>query len=162
MSITKEDQSGFQIPELETEFVFTDRPTDIPGDLRPVWRIALVLLLLKNCCRESKARFSQLHVLNWGVRSEENRRALELALVGQLDRDALIVRIEPSLNRAVDLAIGEKLIRRLSGDQVELTATGRSFVDAIEEVDALFRSERDFMSRIKKKVTGTFVDTLFR
>jgi hypothetical protein len=152
---------NFSVPELEAPFTFTQRPIDLPGDLRPAWRIALVVLLLKNCCRQSKARFRQLHVLNWGARSPGNRGALEQAVGGQIPFDTVLVRIEPSLNRAVDLAIGEGLLKRNAGDQIELTAHGHAFADEIETNAVLLRPEKEFMGRIKKRVTETLVDELF-
>jgi hypothetical protein len=149
------------IPELDVPFIFSRRPIDVPADLRPAWRIGLLILLLKNCCREGKARFTQLHVLNWGVRSEENREALENALHGSVGADALLVRIEPSLNRAVDLAIGEGLVARRSGDQIELRDSGHALADEIGSDATLYRTEKEFMQRIRKRVTGRFVDGLF-
>ena len=151
----------FSMPELDAPFTFTQRPIDLPSDLRPAWRIALVVLLLKNCCRQSKARFRQLHVLNWGARSPENRNALEQAIGGQIPFDTVLVRIEPSLNRAVDLALGEGLVKRNAGDQIELTKQGHDFAGEIEKNAALLRPEKEFMGRIKKRVTETLVDELF-
>jgi hypothetical protein len=151
----------FHIPELDSPFTFTRRPVDLPGDLRPGWRIGLVVLLLKNCCRQGRVRFTQLHVLNWGVRSEENRRALVDAIAGTIAPDTLLVRIEPSLNRAVDLAIGEGLIRRRAGDRLELTTDGEALATEIERNPSLYEPERRYMSEIGKKVTAVFVERLF-
>ena len=153
--------SSISIPELDAPFIFSRRPVDVPADLRPSWRIGLLILLLKNCCREGRARFTQLHVLNWGVRSEENRQALENALNGSVGVDSLLVRIEPSLNRAVDLAIGEGLVGKRSGDQIELRDSGRSLADEIERDATLYRTEKEFMQRIRKRVTSKFIDELF-
>ena len=151
----------FEIPELASLFIFQQRPIDLPGDLRPVWRIGLIVLLLKTCCRQSRARFRQLHVLNWGVRNPDNRKALEEAVNGQVPFDTVLVRIEPSLNRAVDLALGEGLLQRNAGDQIELTKKGLELAEAIEKDSNLYRPERDFMGRIKKRVTETLVDSFF-
>jgi hypothetical protein len=148
-------------PELNTEILFSRRPVDISGDLRPTWRVGLLVLLMKLCCRQGKVRFRQLHVLNWGIRSRENRETLEGAIQGQVALDSLLVRIEPSLNRAVDLAIGEGLIKRNSGDQLQLTDKGLVLADAIEQDDNVLHPEKEFMARIRKKVSEAFVDDLF-
>ncbi|WP_157469268.1 hypothetical protein [Gemmata sp. SH-PL17] len=152
---------NFEIPELAAPFIFQQRPIDLPGDLRPVWRVGLIVLLLKTCCRQSRARFRQLHVLNWGVRNQENRKALEEAVNGQAPLDTVLVRIEPSLNRAVDLALGEGLLHRNAGDQIELTKKGHELAVAIEKDPNLYRPERVFMGRLRKRVTETLVDGFF-
>ena len=47
---------------------FNPRPTSLPCDLRPVWRIAVLVLIL-NQCRQMRATIEQLHVMNWSVRN---------------------------------------------------------------------------------------------
>lgn len=96
-----------EIPELDAAFVFRRRPVAIPGDLRPSWRIGLLVQLLRRCCRGGRSTLARLHVLSWGIRTKESRRQLQDALNGHAAPDCLIVRLEPFLNRAVDLAIGE-------------------------------------------------------
>jgi hypothetical protein len=152
---------GLSIPELRTPFLFSDRRVDLPADLRPAWRIGIIVLLMKLCCRESKARFRQLHVLNWGVRNRRNRDLLMRAVSNDVPIDTVLVRIEPSLNRAVDLALGEGLIERLAGDQLQLTGKGTDLADAIQQTKGLFQQEKAFMNVIKKKVNERFVSELF-
>lgn len=151
----------FAIPELNAPFVFRSRAVDVPADLRPGWRIGIVVLLMKLCCREGKARFRQLHVLNWGVRTKENREILTRAVAEQVPLDTVIVRIEPSLNRAVDLAMAEGLVERISGDQLALTPKGIQLADVLLQDKTLFKDEKAFMLAIKKKVNETFVSDLF-
>lgn len=149
------------IPELNVPFVFKSRAVDVPADLRPGWRIGVIVLLMKLCCREGKARFRQLHVLNWGVRTKENRAILIRAVTEKVPLDTVIVRIEPSLNRAVDLAMAEGLVERISGDQLTLTQKGIQFADVLQQDKTLFADEKAFMLAIKKKINETFVSELF-
>jgi hypothetical protein len=149
------------VPELATTFLFNKRAIPIPADLRPGWRIAIILLLLKNCCRQQRSSFARLHVLNWGVRTKQSQDALTQAAEGILPPDTLLVRIEPSLNRAVDLAIGEKLLTRAAGDHLELTALGLQIADDIERRDDTYQPERQFMNRLGKRVTEKLIKQVF-
>src|SRR5689334_6792274 len=123
------------IPELDSPFVFRRRAVPVPGDLRPLWRINLILLLLRKCCRGGRSSFARLHVLSWASLSFENRTLLVRALDGEETVESIIVRVEPSLNRAVDFAVGEGFIRRVNGDRYELTPTGVARADALSNVD---------------------------
>src|SRR5258705_12942506 len=96
----------FEIPELKVEFVFRQRPLAIPGDLRPTWRIALIALLLKNCCRGGRSSFARLHVLSWGIRTQQSQSDLRAAAAGNVPLSSVIVRFDPFLDRAIDFAIG--------------------------------------------------------
>lgn len=151
----------FEIPELETLLFFRERPEAIPGDLRPLWRIGLVLLMLHLASRGKKSGFGRLHVLNWALRSEEGRDALLGILNGELFPGTAVVRIEPSLNRAVDFAHGEGLVRRVQGDRIELTAKGEAEAKRILEEEDLFVSERSYLTAVGKRLTERLVSELF-
>lgn len=149
------------IPELETSFIFRRRPIAIPGDLRPGWRIGLLTLFLSKCCRGCRSSITRIHVLSWAVRTEESRELLRSAISGVSAPDALIVRFEPSLNRAIDFAIGEGLISRSSGSRIELTTHGRQLAEEILAETTLFVIEKEFMTEIRQKVTEVMVDAIF-
>ncbi|MEK8029711.1 hypothetical protein AACH06_02665 [Ideonella sp. DXS29W] len=149
------------IPELGTEFLFRKRPVAVPGDLRPAWRIGLLVLLLKRCCRQSRSSLTRLHVLNWTIRTEGNQQAL-LALVGNALRpDSLVVRFDPAFNRAVDFAIGEGLVRRVDGSRIEITAAGNALAEEIGKDKEMYPAERLFMDEIRQSVTETLVESIF-
>jgi len=153
--------SRIEIPALDTPFVFNERPECIPGDLRPLWRIGLLLLMLYMASRGKKSSFGRLHVLNWALRSDEGRVALLGILEGRRLPGTVVVRIEPSLNRAVDFALGELLLRKVGGDRVELTSAGEAEAKRILEQDELFVSEREYLGKVHKRLTERLVSDLF-
>lgn len=153
--------ADFIIPELDVPFVFRKRAVPVPGDLRPVWRIDLILLLLRKCCRGGRSSFARLHVLSWASLSAENRSRLIEVVDEAATVESLVVRVEPSLNRAVDLAIGEGLVRRVNGDRYELTPSGIARADAIAEQEQCLEEEKAFIESIGKKVTEGLVNVLF-
>lgn len=151
-----------RIPELDTGFTFERRPVSIPGDLRPGWRIAAIVLLINKCCRQNRTTFARLHVLSWAVRTESSRRSLLAAIDGLLTPDAVIARVEPSLNRAVDFALGEGLLRRVDGDRIELTQAGLTLADEVNNDDVAFSAEKQFIGVLRKRLTENMVNQLFR
>ncbi|HXS97822.1 MAG TPA: hypothetical protein VN736_24655 [Candidatus Limnocylindrales bacterium] len=152
----------FNIPELSAPFVFRRRPATVPGDLRPGWRIGLVVLLMSECCRSARTSLTRLHVLNWSIRSPETRAALLAIMDGSDAVGSLIVRFEPFLNRAVDFGIGEGLIKRAGGGKtIELTNTGKRLAGDLKRAENAFSAEKQFIASIGQKVTERFVDDMF-
>ncbi len=149
------------IPELNVPFMFRSRAIAIPPDLRPSWRAGLVLLILRNCCRDGRSSFARLHVLNWASRTREN----QVALLGLLNHESkpenVVVRIEPALNRAVDLASGARLVDIVGGDRVELTDKGTIAATRIEASQNIFEIERKYLTQLGRSVTESVVDRLF-
>lgn len=154
--------ANVDLPMLNIPFYFDKRPTPVPGDLRPIWRIYVLLLLLRRCCRQNRSSFARLHVLSWAMLSPENRESLVALVNEEQDPESLIVRVEPSLNRAVDYAIGVGMIRRNDGDRFELTPSGVSAADQIYEQTDCLMVEKAVMDELGKRVTESLVNELFR
>lgn len=152
---------ALNISELDAAFVFRRRPIAIPGDLRPSWKIGLIVLLLSKCCRQNRTSLTRLHVLSWAFRTTESLDALRQTIAGSLPPDSLVVRFEPSLNRAVDFALGERLVTRIDGSRIELAPLGKQLADEINSDESLFVTEKLFMAEIRQKVSEAMIDNIF-
>ncbi len=152
---------NLNIPEFETAFLFRKRPLSLSADLRPTWRVGLLVLLLSECCRGGKASLARLHVLSWGVRSQKSREDLLAAVNSELPPEALVVRFDPFLNRAIDFAIGESLLSRASGGKVALSAKGKELSEEIYSDKSIYIAERESIEKIGQKVTEGLVDRMF-
>ncbi|WP_145283554.1 hypothetical protein [Rosistilla oblonga] len=156
-----ESRVPIDIPELRVPFVFRQRPVSLPADLRPAWRIGLILLLLKKCCRQRRTSLTRLHVLSWGFVSPEGRSQLVAAATGTLSPDSLVIRFEPFLLQAVDYGIGEGLVRRHGGGTIELTETGLRLAEELEENPSAFVSEKKVMATLRTRVSEHLVKRMF-
>lgn len=159
--VERDEGSLLEIPELDAEFIFRRRPVALPGDLRPTWRIGLLVLLLNQCCRQQRSSLTRLHVLNWAVRSEVNHEDLIALIEGRLSPDALIVRFDPAFNRAIDFAIGEGLVKRVDGSRIELTDSGKNFAEEISKDSKVYITEKKLAGTIRQKASESLVDNIF-
>jgi len=154
--------NSLDINKFHTPLVFRSRPEAIPGDLRPIWRIGIVILMLHLASRGDKASLAKIHVLNWAIQSKENQNSLLQIIDGKISPDTIIVRIEPSLNRALDYANGEGLIEFISGKNVHLTPQGKVTAHRLMTKDDLLTCEKNFFREIgKSNITEQFVAKLF-
>jgi hypothetical protein len=151
----EEVEQAFEVP-----FKFTRRPSPLPGDLRPLWRISVVLLLLKHCCRQARSSLRRLHVLNWAIRSKENQHLFLQVVERDRETTDFIVRFEPAFNRAISFAIGEHLISS-KGDSVQITEKGSAYVAELEQQSTLLQEERNFVKTLGMRVTEAFIKQLF-
>lgn len=156
-----EAQTPIDIPELRVPFVFRQRPVSLPADLRPAWRIGLIVLLLKKCCRQGRTSLTRLHVLSWGFVSPEGRSQLLAAAAGTLSPDSLVIRFEPFLLQAVDYGIGEGLIRRHGGGTIELTESGLRLAEELEQDQSAFVTEKAVMATLRTRVSEDLVKRMF-
>jgi hypothetical protein len=144
---------------LNVPYSFEARPEPLPGSLRPQRRVPLLLLLIDKA-RGGTASWKALHVLSWALRHPSHRELL-LALRQNDDElpDRALVRLEPALDRAIDLAVGLGYLETNQRRTFTLTERGRAVVETVRSSDAL-AEERAFLDQIGGKVTQREVDRL--
>jgi len=143
---------------FDRPFVFRDQPVPTNADSRAIWRLP-VLLLLVRACRGGKATPEQLHVLNWAVRSAENAGTLKAFLGGQIRPDDAVVRFEPALERAVALARGFGLLT-WEGRYWKLTRRGEDLLGVIDDAEDTLRAEKEMLRDIGTPFTQAAVQRL--
>jgi hypothetical protein len=125
----------------------------IAAELRPDWKIGVVLLILHLSSHGGKSSLRRLHILNWALRSSKNRAEFEQVREHQQPLFSFQFRFEPALGRAINLAVGEKLIEWVGGDRLQITPKGKRWVTEILKDEAVMQEERDFLKRIGKSIT---------
>lgn len=148
------------LTDLDVPFKFNLRSTPLPADLRPAWRVALVLLILFHS-RGQKATLQKLHVLNSAMRTPGTRQVFIEYVEGKARRDEVIPRVEPGLNRAVNFARGEKLVEIEKGKNYRLTPKGLEAAKEIDNSKECLEIEKAFLRRVKKFVSENKIEDLF-
>ena len=144
---------------LDVSFNFENRPGPVPGEMRPHWKMATLLLLL-NYSRGKKASLRKLHVLDWIMRNSESREKYLKYVKGELLRTSIIIRIDPGLNYTLDLIRAEGLIKLVEGKTVVMTKNGEEFVKEIEKDENLLIDEKKFVFAIKSNIQESRIEEL--
>lgn len=145
----------------EGRFTFVRQPGPVPGDLRLVWRLCLLLMML-GTSRQKKASLVKLQVLSdaallhadaintkWG-------KDADAAAASQCWR----VQVEPALFRAIDFLVGYKLatwIELSNGLGLQLTAKGMTAAERLLKDDPVMKEERAFLQSASRELTESFV-----
>ncbi len=146
---------------FDVPFNFVSRPEPVPGLMRPAWRIPTILLLVRKCWG-AKASLEQLHVLNWAIRERQARETFLSFWAGEIDPDEAIVRYEPALNRAIDLAVGLRFLVWTDAKRLALTDEGRGLLADIDEQADVLAEEKQFLAALSSLVTQTGVEKLLK
>ncbi|WIY83549.1 hypothetical protein [Propionimicrobium sp. PCR01-08-3] len=143
---------------LDAPMNFTSRPDPISPDFRPERRIAVCLLIVDKS-RAGKATLKAMHVLSWALQSPKRIEMLANVKVGTGLLDMPLVRFEPALDRALDLAVGLGLLSRVDSGPFELTETGRAALFEVREAGVLER-EVDALAVVNGKVSNKDIERL--
>jgi len=147
--------------ELDTAFLFNTRPESIPADLRPLWRISLILLILRIASRGGKSSFSRLHLLNWSLIATTNYETLKEIIKGNMQPQVAVVRIDPAVSYAVDFAVGEGLMKKENGNHIALTEAGSKKADILIKTSGAFEIEKRILNEFGKTINEKFVNKIF-
>jgi hypothetical protein len=141
---------------LDVHFTFKRRPLDLPGDLRPNWRVPLLVIILVLCCRGGRSSLFRLHLLNWTIREKGRQTALIASLSSSTDYSGIRLQVEPSFVKAIQFAVGEGLLERLGKGRVKITDKGKQFGTDIMQSDCLFE-EKTFLNAVGFRLTEEWV-----
>ena len=139
---------------------FKRKPIPIPAEYRPMYQIAIIVLILYNCCRSNTSSLLKLHLLSWSVFSNKNMDYLSFFLRSNCAGRKPIWKIDPALNRALILAIADKFCEMTSNKKYKLTPKGISFINTLNSDNELLITEKIFFKKIGK--SGLTEDLVIR
>jgi hypothetical protein len=140
---------------------FISRPISIPADYRPMYKISLIVLVLKVCCRSEKASLLKLHLFSWALKSISNMEMLRSYIISNFKKELSVWNIEPALNRAIQFAIAEGICDVVDGKAYRLTEKGTRLYNMITSENDLFTEEKNFLSFVgKNKITDQRIELM--
>lgn len=126
---------------------FNYRGASVDAELRPLWRISLLALILYKLCSGNKANLKKIQVLYALVSSDKKRVAYRKGLLSCENSN---IRFDPLVDRAIDIGIGEKLFVIDDAKSIKLTSKGVNFAKKIDVDTNLFILESDFINVYSK------------
>jgi len=143
----------FPFQAIDT-LTFSPRPQPLPASLRPVYRIALIVLVLKTNCRGNTASLLKLQFFNWLLKSSSLQELIEDRLTHQSVFTLELIHLDPMVNLALKYAFADNLISVTNNSKYKLTEKGNEFADRIlQDEQSVLAGEREFLVRIGKRVS---------
>lgn len=143
---------------LNAPFTFTVRKNFTPCDTRPLWKSCLVILILGLIGKEKKSSLKKVHVANWITKDITHFQSF-MEWDGKDDRKRPDVRLEPSIDRIIDLLVANKIVMKQNG-AIGLTENG---IDIFIELDSsdTYVDEKKNLSAAKRHLTDAAIKRLF-
>ncbi|MGI1944890.1 hypothetical protein [Shewanella glacialipiscicola] len=138
-----------------SKLLFSRKKTAVLPELRPMYKVGKILLILKICCSGGKSSLLKLHLFNWAMLESQR---LQILLRSAEEKELLlgVWGIDPSLNMALSYATSEGLLCRLQNGNYKLTPKSESFISGSDLIN-LFDNEFNILKKIDKKITETMV-----
>ena len=138
-----------------SKLLFSRKKSAVIPELRPMYKIGKILLILKLCCSGGKASLLKLHLFNWAMLDKKRMKALQLSA----EKKEMLIGvwgIDPSLNMALSYAVSEGLVAKTSNGSYQLTEKAEKFITG-SELLKLFDTDTVELKLIAKKISETMI-----
>lgn len=140
------------------KMMFSPRPQPLPASLRPIYRIALIILVLMINCRANTASLFKLQFFNWLLKSPSLQESIDEMLVHKTIFTLELIHLDPMVNLALNYAFADNLISITSASgnnpKYMLTDKGHEFGNLIlQDKGSVLDSECEFLERIGSKIS---------
>lgn len=139
-------------------FYISERKEFVSCDLRPAWRISLLLLILRLVGRGSKASRNKIHIVNWALKNGEHVESY-LAYIESGKGKRPFINLDPAMDKAIDYALYSKLLT-IENNRVTLTAEGIEIANKLKKSD-VFGNEKKLLDRLKSALSEEKVKKAF-
>lgn len=145
---------------LSSPFSFRQRKIFTPCETRPLWKCALVILIIGMTGREKRCSLRKIHTANWLVKSPEHlKELLEWSKSNSLFSPC--IRLDPTIDRAIELVAASGYACK-TGGKIALTAAGERFLNKLEGDMQVMTIEKNALKVAKKHLSESAVERIFK
>ncbi|MGQ2964887.1 hypothetical protein [Methylophilus sp.] len=144
---------------LNSPFTFTKRKNFTSCDTRPLWKSCLVVLILGITGTQSSASLMKIHTANWIIKKDEHLSSY-LEWSGKDDRKRPNVRLEPAIDRVINLLVSNGIAMKTQG-RISLTDLGIGVFDKLYE-EEIYTREKAALVEAKRYLSEAAVLRLFK
>ncbi|CDG87327.1 hypothetical protein [Xenorhabdus bovienii] len=132
--------------EIPEKMTFSSSGSPVEPELRAIWRISLIVIILKKLCRGSSASQKKIQVLYSILSSSDKMGSYSKYGINA----ELNIRFDPLLDRAISIGLGEKLLEMDEAKSIRLTKKGNHLSEMIYSAESIFTLEKEFIGLYKK------------
>jgi len=147
-----------KLPFEYSDIVFDSKPDAVPYNYRISYKVTQLCLIMRICGRGDVCSLIKLHMISFALISQENMSKLIQYIDGC--GSVLVVRFDPSVNRALTYAIAYGLIEQQQTAKFKLTNQGRCLAEQVKLVGDLMVMEINDLKMLSKKLTESKVNEI--
>jgi hypothetical protein len=144
---------------LSDEIIFDSKPEAVPYNYRISYKLSQLCLIIASCCiGRSGCSLVKLHIISNALNTKEYSQLLEDYISEK--STYMIIRFDPSVNRAIKFAVADNLICQIKNGSFRLTEKGKQLINEINRDETLLVNEKQYLSGVSKKLTNEIIEKL--
>lgn len=145
---------------ISNDIIFDAKASPVPYNYRISYKVSLICLIIGKCCGKKGCSAIKLQMINSATCSQKAKTELFELIRHQFVGETTLIRFDPAISRAVDLAIVEGIVYRQANSLYRLTEKGKSLVESIYQDDSIMQEEKVLFSELANKLTEDLIERI--
>lgn len=145
---------------LSDKILFNERPDAVPYNYRISYKIAQIVLILFKCGGRSSCSLVKISIIAMSLYTPNNQEVL-IRLINN-EATIPIIRLDPSINRALLIAIADALVVQMKNEKFGLTPKGKLLANKILNDPELMKDEKKFLDKISLNLTEQKIESIIK
>ena len=145
---------------INNDIVFDAKASAVPYNYRISYKIALICAIIGKCCGKKGCSAIKLQMINAATTSKKARVELFKLIDNPFTTETTIIRFDPSISRAINLAIADEIIFRQSNGLYRLRDKGKALLNEIYKDEETFIVEKQLLFDLSNKLTEDIIDRI--
>ncbi len=143
-----------------SDIIFEAKADAVPYHYRITYRVALICIIIGKCCGKKGCSAIKLQMICAATESQKIQTDLFKLIERELVSETTLIRFDPAVTRAINLALYDNLIFRQSNGLYRLSEKGKKLVEAIYCDNDLMQQEKTLFSKLKNRLHEELIDTI--
>ena len=145
---------------ISNDIIFDSRAAAVPYNYRISYKIALISAIIGKCCGKKGCSAIKLQMIIAATTSKSAKDELFALIDNPFITETAIIRFDPAISRAINLAMADEVIFRQSNGLYRLTDKGRTLLNTIYKDTETLAVEKQLLSELSNKLTENIIDCI--
>lgn len=145
---------------INNDIIFDAKASAVPYNYRISYKIALICAIIGKCCGKKGCSALKLQMINAATTSKKARDELFNLIDNPFITETTIIRFDPAISRAINLAMADEVIFRQSNGLYRLKDKGKALLNVIFKDDETLAVEKQLLSELSNRLTEDIIDRI--
>ncbi|MBR2950357.1 MAG: hypothetical protein IKC46_10895 [Lachnospiraceae bacterium] len=145
---------------ISNDIIFDAKASAVPYNYRISYKMALICAIIGKCCGKKGCSAIKLQMISAATTNSKAKDDLLGLLDNPFTSKITVVRFDPAISRAINLAMADGMIFRQSNGLYRLKDKGKSLLNAIYKDEGTLVVEKQLLAELSNRLTEDMIERI--
>ena len=145
---------------ISNDIIFDAKDSAVPYNYRISYKMALICAIIGKCCGKKGCSAIKLQMISAATTNSKAKDDLLGLLDNPFTSKITVVRFDPAISRAINLAMADGMIFRQSNGLYRLKDKGKSLLNAIYKDEGTLVVEKQLLAELSNRLTEDMIERI--